>query len=374
MPPTPTVEDPPVTPRVAGRRQRRATGPATNARASRAPASWSAGSGRRQPSPQGRLRVLLSAVVVLGLLAVVGPWTLPGTEVSAGPRPVATADTILSRAAATEAAREGIQRLPGPGTPAGDSRFIDLTVGNSHRGYFLLPALGLPAGQPAALLVVLHQDVSSGREISLDLGLDGLRRHGVTLAYPNGVGGSWNAGACCGVAVRENIDDVGFVSAVFADVVRRTPIDPSRQALLGYSGGAMLTYRFLCREHPKLVAAVEINGSLESHCSATAELPDLLSVHGEKDGSVGLTEPRFVSHLGMAPRAVTSTLRLVTDQAACTPGKDRTTNGIDVWTWTGCRGGGSVQAQIVPGAGHGWADVGGAARATAFLMPRLTRR
>jgi polyhydroxybutyrate depolymerase len=262
----------------------------------------------------------------------------------------------------------------GPGTPRGDSKRVELEVDGLKRAYFLLPALGLAAGEKAALLVVLHQDVSSGREIAVDLGLDALRRHGVTLAYPNGFGGSWNSGACCGIAAERNVDDVGFVMEVLEDVGRRTPVDTSRRALLGYSGGGMLAYRLMCRENPDLIAAVEINGSLEAHCANGLRLPDLLAVHGEKDGSVGLTSSRFVRHLHMAPRSVTSTLSNVTNQAGCGEREKSSANGIELWRWEGCRGGGTVEAQIVPGAGHGWADVGGAERALTWLLPRLTRR
>lgn len=259
----------------------------------------------------------------------------------------------------------------GPGTPHGDSQRVTLQVDGLQRSYFLLPALGVPAGERPSLLVVLHQDVSSGRQISVDLGLDGLRRHGVTLAYPDGFGGSWNSGGCCGVAAQRGVDDVGFVMEVLEDVGRRTSVDPSRRALLGYSGGGMLAYRLLCRESPPLVAVVEINGSIESHCGNGVRLPDLLSVHGEKDGSVGLTTSRFVRHLHMSPRPVISTLETVTAQAGCGRRRAGAADGVQVWRWSGCRGGGSVEAHIVPDAGHGWADVGGADRAMAWLLPRL---
>ena len=131
----------------------------------------------------------------------------------------------------------------------------------------------------------------------------------------------------------------------------------------------MLAYRLMCKEPVPLVAVVEIGGSLESHCANGLTLPDLLSVHGEKDGSVGLTAARFVNHLGMAPRSVTSTLTTITGQAGCEDRRDSNVNGIELWTWKGCRGGGTVEAQIVPGAGHGWADIGGAQRAMAWLLP-----
>lgn len=97
-------------------------------------------------------------------------------------------------------------------------------------------------------------------------------------------------------------------------------------------------------------------------------------MHGEKDGSIGLTRSRYVHHLKMAPRSVTSTLSTMTGQAGCGPRSKSRANGIDLWTWRSCRGGSTVQAQIVPAAGHGWADVGGAARATGFLLPRMAKQ
>jgi polyhydroxybutyrate depolymerase len=323
--------------------------------------------------PRGlRGRGWLATGVVLAGLAAALPLALPGSEaISAAPEPVAPFSVLPPPVPPSPPPVPQVQ--VGPGTPRGDSRRIPLRVGGLDRGYFLLPALGLAPGQEAALLVVLHQEVSSGREIAVDLGLDVLRRHGVTLAYPDGYGGSWNAGACCGIAAKQGVDDVGFLSEVLEDVGRHTPVDAARRALLGYSGGGMLTYRLLCRPHPALTAVVEVNGSLETHCPAGVRLPDLLSVHGEKDGSVGLTSATFVNHLHMAPRSVTDTLTTVTGVAGCGERRTRTAHGITLWQWDGCRGGGSVEAQIVPDAGHGWADVGGAERATTWLLPRLTR-
>ena len=330
---------------------------------------------RPRVRPSRRLSIkasLLAGLAILGVLAAVLPFAWSAA-------PAVSATTSPS---AQEVPRAAVPDVPptapiaqvGPGTPRGDSQRITLQVGGLERAYFLLPALGLAPGEKAALLVVLHQDVSSGREIAVDLGLDGLRRRGVTLAYPNGFGGSWNSGACCGIAAQKDVDDVGFVNRVLEDVGRHTPVDTSRRALLGYSGGGMLAYRLMCRPHPELIAVVEINGSLESHCANGLRLPDLLSVHGEKDGSVGVTASRFVNHLHMAPRSVVSTLTTVTGQAGCGERRTSRKNGVELWQWDGCRGGGTVEAQIVPGAGHGWADVGGASRAAAWLLPRLAKK
>lgn len=337
----------------------------------------------RDPPPsagwRGRRSAAAAAVLaVLGVLAAGVPVALsssPASPASAAsgdvPLPVPI-DPVPPLPVPATPPVEPV-RIAGPGTPAGDSRIIDVQVGAQSRAYFLLPALNLPKGRPASLLVVLHQDVGSAREMSVGLGLDDLRKRGITLAYPSGIGGSWNAGGCCGVARAQGVDDVGFVNTVLDDVGRHTPIDPDRRALLGYSGGGMLAYRLLCGDHPPLVAVVEVNGSLEHGCDPTLRLPDLLAVHGEKDGSIDLTTGHYVNHLRMAPRSVTSTLETVSRHAGCGPRETTTVNGIGVWTHRDCRGASTVQAHIVPDAGHGWADVGGAARASVFLLPRLAK-
>ncbi len=319
----------------------------------------------RSSRRRGLYAALLTGVAVLAALAVTVPFLLSTPAVSANPAPPPSPKPAAPRVV-------DVSGPVGPGTPHGDSQRITLEVGGLERAYFLLPALGVPAGEPSSLLVVLHQDVSSGREIAVDLGLDSLRRHGVTLAYPDGFGGSWNAGGCCGTAAEEQVDDVGFVMAVFDDVSRRTRIDESRRGLLGYSGGGMLAYRLMCREHADLAAVVEVNGSLEAHCRSGLTLPDVLAIHGEKDGSVGLTTSRFVNHLHMRPRPVVSTLDVVTRQAGCGERRSRKVGGVQRWRWD-CRDGGTLEAQIVPDAGHGWADVGGAQRALTWLLPRLGR-
>lgn len=264
-----------------------------------------------------------------------------------------------------------LEPIAGPGFPAGDSRVVRLRSGGRERGYLLLPALGLRKGERAALVVILHQDVGSAQAVAEGLGLDGLRREGVTLAYPAGVGGSWNAGACCGVAKAEGVDDAGFVNTVLDDVGRRVPVDPARRALVGYSGGGMLAYRILCGPHPALVAAVEVSGSLESPCPGTVRMPDLLSIHGAKDGTVGLTVPVHVTHLGMSPRTVTWTLTTVTADAGCGQHVTRDSPGVRYVHWGDCRGGTSMDLQIVSDAGHGWEAVHGAQRAMPFLEAHL---
>ena len=84
-----------------------------------------------------------------------------------------------------------------------------------------------------------------------------------------------------------------------------------------------------------------------------------------------LHTPIRVTHLGMSPRTVVSTLTIVTKQGACGRRTTRDEPDVRYVNWQGCRGGASVDLQIVAGAGHGWESVHGAARALPFLESHL---
>ena len=86
-------------------------------------------------------------------------------------------------------------------------------------------------------------------------------REGFLVIYPNGTGKfsgrllTWNAGSCCGYAMNNKVDDVGFVRALLDDVDRRIAIDRIRIYATGLSNGAMMAYR-LASEAPDVVAAI----------------------------------------------------------------------------------------------------------------------
>jgi polyhydroxybutyrate depolymerase len=63
-------------------------------------------------------------------------------------------------------------------------------------------------------------------------------KHGFDLEMPQGTGfpRSWNAGGCCGPAVRKGLDDIGRIVALLEEARPRY----RRVFLIGYSNGAML--------------------------------------------------------------------------------------------------------------------------------------
>jgi polyhydroxybutyrate depolymerase len=101
---------------------------------------------------------------------------------------------------------------------------IALRVGDETRTYLLHVPPYRPRRftrtEPYPLLVVLHGSGASGETVRHMSRLDSLADlRDFVVAYPDGtrnwlgLRSGWNAGQCCGPAVRNDEDDVGFLRA-----------------------------------------------------------------------------------------------------------------------------------------------------------------
>ncbi len=165
------------------------------------------------------------------------------------------------------------------------------------------------AGRPA--LMVLHGLTSNAHDVAAMTGFDRLAdRDGVLVAYPEGVRNSFNAGLCCFPASELGVDDVGFLSAVVADLHAR---GASRVAAVGFSNGGMMAYRLACTR-PDLVDTIGV-------VAGTLEIPvcngpiRALHLHGLDDFTV---PPGGAPHSGL----LRAFLRDVRTIAGAAPGSD----------------------------------------------------
>src|SRR5579862_8502286 len=117
-----------------------------------------------------------------------------------------------------------------------------LTSGGLERSYFLHLPSPMPPG-PLPLVVMLHGGGGNAEGAVKMTGLDAVAdQHGFIAVYPNGTGRkhplmnavgkgeflTWNAGTCCSYASEHQVDDVGFIRAVVADVEKNHAVDPKR--------------------------------------------------------------------------------------------------------------------------------------------------
>ena len=161
-----------------------------------------------------------------------------------------------------------------------------LSAGGRERSYRLYHPGPAESGKPAPLVVVLHGGFGSAGQAEQSYGWDELAdRHGFLVAYPDGVGRSWNAGWCCGAARTQEVDDVAFVRELVAELSATDGIDPRRVFAAGVSNGGMLAYRVAC-ESPGLLAAIGVvAATMVCDCLQPGPV-SLLHIHGLEDRSV----------------------------------------------------------------------------------------
>lgn len=176
---------------------------------------------------------------------------------------------------------------------AGESKTISI----GDRDFILYtPAQAKPMGQ-RPLLIVLHGGLGSGEQIQKYIGLEPYAdRYGFLIAYMNGTKVAralsrerkgWNAGACCGLPQKKEVDDVGYIVGAANLLVREQGVDPARIYGTGHSNGGMMTYRMLC-EADLYRGAVIYAGVLElnvDRCPLASHKP-ILALHGGKDENV----------------------------------------------------------------------------------------
>ena len=220
-------------------------------------------------------------------------------------------------------------------------------------------------GGPRPLLVALHPLNWTATRFERTAGLDaGGEAHGVVIAYPEGLGHSWDAGTCCGYAFRHRTNDVAFVLAVVADVERRLDIDRRRVAVTGFSNGALMSYRLVCERADVFSSAVAVAGDdVAPRCAPPRPL-SLLHVHGARDNLIPL-DGIASSDLDRAgfPAAATSVQRIAAADG-CTGAGVTSTPAIVLWTATGCTAG--VQVRLVTASALGHHYPSGAADAARY--------
>jgi len=114
---------------------------------------------------------------------------------------------------------------------------------------------------------------------------------GFIVVYPQGTGktllgkifGTWNAGRCCGYAKENNVDDVGFVSALLDDLASKFNVDEIRIYATGHSNGALFSYRLAC-ELTDRIAAIAPTAAHDAFDDCNPSRPiSVMHFHGTAD-------------------------------------------------------------------------------------------
>ena len=274
------------------------------------------------------------------------------------------------------------------GARAPETRCESITFGGRERTYRLY----VPAHKPenaAPLLFVLHGGGGGGAGME-ELTQHGFNRRadetGAIVVYPDGVGHGWNDGRqdLRSRAVRDEVDDVGFLRALVASLEQRFSVDPARVVVTGMSNGGMMTLRLACDAADVFKGFVAVAASLgadvKPHCDAQG-IRRLALIDGTSDPIVPW-DGGAVSVLGASRGHVIgaqATFDFFMSAAHCEseradPPLDRVADDgtqLTVHHAVGCAGDAEVRLYQVDGGGHAWP--GGLRYAGEWLIGRVSR-
>lgn len=253
-------------------------------------------------------------------------------------------------------------------TDAGDY-VVSLPHGGAARAYRVhVPASY--AGRPMPLLVALHGGGGSMEHMSNDRNyglVSKSEQAGFVVVFPNGTGAlgdklaTWNAGGCCARARDRNVDDVGFIRAVVADIETRLAIDKSRVFATGMSNGGMMAYRLAC-EAAEVFKAIAAVGAADVTAACTPVAPiSILHIHARDDdhvpvaGGAGPAAVRLAGKVADYPPLQRTILAWAgREQCQREPRRVLSTPGATCERYMGCASGAAVELCLTDSGGHSW--------------------
>jgi len=254
-----------------------------------------------------------------------------------------SSSTTIAPDAAPEA------RCTGKPLPAHDTTWM---LGTRRVDVHLPP--GYDATTPVPLVLNFHGFTSDGAQEALLSQMNAKAdAEGFVVLYPYGTGSplSWNAGACCGSAVQNSVDDIGFVRAVVDAADDQLCIDDARVYATGMSNGGFLSHRIGCELADRFAAIAPVAGvNGMTTCMPARPMP-VMHFHGTADPLVPYTGSTSLGFI-----AVPDSFAAWAARDACTGDAVETYRNGDSHcsTYKDCGGGAEVTLCTIDGGGHTW--------------------
>lgn len=266
--------------------------------------------------------------------------------------------------------RLSLQRLLSPQIVPEPRRPATLTVRHQDldRNSFVHPPAGSAPAGGWPVVLAFHGGGVDAENMAGFCGLHELgERAGFVTVYPSGTGRlekslTWNAGSCCGHALSQQIDDVGFVRKLLDALPTIAPIDFSRVYVSGMSNGGMLAYRLAAEMAERLAAVASVAGPLCLSSIQPALPMPVLHFHGTDDEFTPFTGGRGIKSISQTDfLSVADSLGawIAANQCPATPevaAEEEAADGtsIERRVYGPGREGVEVTLYIIHGGGHTW--------------------
>jgi polyhydroxybutyrate depolymerase len=197
---------------------------------------------------------------------------------------------------------------------------------------------------------MLHGVSGSGEQAENSYGWDPLADSAkFVVAYPDGVGRAWNGHGCCGRPARENIDDVGFITAMVGQISAALAIDKSRVYATGMSNGGIMSYALACNSD--IFAAIGPDSATQLDACAAPHPTSVIHIHGTADRLVPYDGGQGASFVNGPPIADVNAFWRNVDHCGA---PDLTTNAPVTTSTAACADNRSVVLITIDGGRHQW--------------------
>ncbi len=255
------------------------------------------------------------------------------------------------------AAVSPVSKAPEAGTQtvtipdAGESNEVRLYVPQSAAGKTMVP-----------MVMVLHGGAGWATQIEHMADMNPVAdANGFLVAYPNGtkswIGYTWNAGDCCGMAMKKNTDHIAFFRTFIDTMVREHGVDPARVYATGISNGGIMSHRLACDLSDKIAAVAPIAGALMVECRPRRPV-SVMIFHGTADKGLpaaGGSNPGHGARNDVFPSLAQSIQAWVKTDRCPAEGKETYRKGeVKCTTYGPCDQGTEVTYCKIEGGGHTW--------------------
>jgi polyhydroxybutyrate depolymerase len=252
----------------------------------------------------------------------------------------------------------GFGRLFLRASEAGDKSGT-IEIGGLTRDYFLHVPRDYSGKTPLPVVFVLHGATQSARSAERMSGMSAKAdKENFLAVYPSGIGRvpTWNAGACCGQAMQQNIDDLAFFRTLIRKLEHDYPIDSKRIFVTGISNGAMMSYRLACEMADQIAAIAPVEGAQDLPCHPANPVA-VIVFHGTDDHLVpfdgGSTPFQMGSKRSDTP--VSDTVAFWAEEDGCSPTpKHAETAEVHTDIYSGCKDSTAVALYAIQGGHHMW--------------------
>jgi polyhydroxybutyrate depolymerase len=234
-----------------------------------------------------------------------------------------------------------------------------LEIDGRTRNYFVHAPRSYDHKTPLPVVLVLHGATQSAESAERMSGMSAKADKEMFLAvYPSGIGRvpTWNAGACCGPAMEQKVDDVAFFRALLAKLESEYSIDSKRVFVTGISNGAMMSYRLACEMSERIAAISPVEGAQDIPCHPANPVA-LLVFHGTADHLVPFDGGSTPFQMGSkrSDTSVADTVAFWVKEDGCKLSPEHgETAAVHTDIYSGCKYGTAVALYAIQGGHHMW--------------------